>query len=66
MKKKILIIFSLCVLLLSMATVAIQAWGVPDDVAEILECAAYCEKYYNELIPVAFQACMDGCLLGPV
>lgn len=62
MKSKTLLIFCLSMLLLSVATVSIQAWGIPDDVWDaLLACNEHCEGYYDEKYPQVYWACMDGC-----
>lgn len=63
MKRKLLLIFCLCLLVLSAAMVTVQAAGTPEDDA-LDRCDKYCEKYYDEIYPQMYYVCMDGCMYG--
>lgn len=68
MKQKILMIFSLCILVMSIAMVTIQAGGVPEFIADEL-CYEHCNKTYpnrqtDTIEALRFTGCMDGCMFS--
>lgn len=62
MKKRILMILSICLLFFSITAVVIQAAGVIDEDKEE-RCFWYCHKKYAD--DIQFFYCYDGCMFGP-
>lgn len=68
MKRKVLIVFSLCIMILSIVIVSLQAAGIPEDEANT-RCDNYCTMKYppwplNPINEQKWQGCMTGCMYG--